>query len=51
MDVSQDVLIDKSLLKLELKNSKEVKIVYFKDNDELADIDVKTIAIEEYDVQ
>ncbi|MCL2341798.1 MAG: hypothetical protein FWC53_01770 [Firmicutes bacterium] len=50
MDVSQDVLIDKSLLELELKNSKKIKMVYFKDNDELADIDVKTISIEEYEV-
>jgi len=49
MDISQEILIDKSLLELQLKNKREVKIVYFK-NDELSDIDVKTINVEEYDV-
>lgn len=51
MNVSESVLIDNNLIELELKEKQELKIVTYKDfNDELSDIIIKTIKIEEYEI-
>ena len=51
MDVSQGILLDKSLLELQFKSKKEIKMGYFKEDDELSDIVMKTINVEEYEVK
>lgn len=51
MNVSESVLIDNNLIELELKEKQDLKIVTYKDfNDELSDIIIKTIKIEEYEI-
>lgn len=51
MNVSQGVLIDKSLLNLELVKEEEIKIVKYKDKNEMSDIIIRTINVEEYDIK
>ena len=52
MDVSEGVLIDNSLMNLELKSRQELKIVAYKQpEDELSDIEIKTINLEEYNIK
>ena len=48
MDIAQKILIKNNNLKLELKSKEEIKIV--EQQEEAADIKIKTINIEEYDV-
>ena len=52
MDETERVLIDKSVLELELKNKQEIRVACYKDvKDEFSDVIIKTINVEEYDVK
>lgn len=51
MNVSEEILLNSNLIDLELKSKQELKIVSYKDpKDQLSDIEVKTINVEEYDI-
>ena len=52
MNISESILLNNSLLELELKEKQEIKIVSYKNPEEqLSDIQIKTIKIEEYDLK
>ena len=50
MNISETILLNNNLIELELKEKQEIKIVSYKNpEDQLSDIQIKTIKIEEYD--
>ena len=51
MDVSKGILINKSLLEIELVSQEEIKIVDFEDNEAQENMNIRTIRIKEYDVK
>ena len=52
MNVSENILLNNNLIKIELKVKQEIKIVTYKEpGDYLSDIVIKTISIEEYDLK
>ena len=51
MNVTDNILIDNDLINLEKKSEDKIKIVAYKDkNNPLSDIEIKTLNIEEYDI-
>ena len=52
MNISESILLNNNLIELELKEKQEVKIVSCKNpEDQLSDIQIKTIKVEEYDLK
>ena len=51
MNISESILLNNNLIELELKEKQEIKVVSYKNpEDQLSDIQVKTIKVEEYDL-
>ena len=51
MNVTEEILINNNLINLELKSEEEINIVAYKDeSDPLSDIEIKTINVEEYEI-
>ena len=51
MDVTEGILLNNKVMNLELKAKQEIKMVTYKNpEDELSDIEIKTINVEEYEI-
>ena len=52
MNISESILLNNNLMELELKAKQDIKVVTYKNpEDQLSDIEVKTIKVEEYDLK
>ena len=52
MNISESILLNNNLVELELKEKQEIRIVAYKnEEDQLSDIQVKTINVEEYELR
>ena len=51
MDVTEEILIDKNLLNLKLKDTKDINIVKYKEDSKLMETYISTINVEEYDIE
>ena len=52
MNISESILLNNNLMELELKAKQDIKVVTYKNpEDQLSDIEVKTIKVEEYELK
>jgi len=52
MNISESILLNNNLVELELKEKQEIKVVSYKNpEDQLSDIQIKTIKVEEYELK
>ena len=52
MNISENILLNNNLVELELKEKQEIKVVSYKNpEDQLSDIQIKTIKVEEYELK